>query len=219
MLFPNVNDGDTLVFALPPDKQTKQLLSLMNVKVVVKKIPPDACKREILVSVPPASGLQDVLRELSSGAPGETIVAKPDCSQQLWLCGGFALRSVTWAEDFFEELRRGEHPLCIIEGPRVGLRSATEEIIKITRRAEKLGKEPTGFPKAYLSPKELMSELLRISPATKYVISCHMKGFGVPKEDREQYERFPEVLKVIGRTDSAANQKYLSGLIRKLYPQ
>ena len=214
MQLPDVKEGETIIFTLAPAKEIKQLLSFLKVKVVVKKLGPGVGKREILVYGAGAEGLKTALVSLASGAQAEHGIPRADCSQQLWICGDYSLRLVSWAEDLIEELARGRHPLCVIDGGhRVALRSGAEECIRQART-----RNPTlNHPKTHYKPEELLSELVRISPASRYVFSCHMKGQGIPREDRAQYEKCPAVVKVMGRTDSPANQKYLSELIRKLY--
>lgn len=212
MQLPEFKEGETISFTSPPAKDIKRLLSLLKVKVIVKQSGASS-KDEVLLYGAGADGLKALLVQLAPGATLQHFVAKPDCSQQLWVCGDFALRSVSWAEDLFQELNRARHPLCIIDGAhRVALRSGAEEYIRLARK----GKPLTDAPKTHYQPSELVSELVRISPATRYVFTCHMKGQGINREDRTQYEKFPEVVKVMGRTDSPANQKYLLGLIRKL---
>ena len=206
MQLPDATEGETIVFSAPPAKDIKKLLSVLKVKVVVRKLARTLGKNEILVSGGGADGLKAILPQLGSEAPVEHVVPKPDCSQQLWICGDFALRRVSWAEDLFQELARGKHPLCVIDGHQVTMRSGAEECVRLGRRARKAGKQLTDYPKTHFSPQELVSELVRISPATRYVFTCHMKGQGVSREERAQYERFPEAVKVMGRTDSLANQ-------------
>lgn len=219
MQLPDFKEGETIVFSSPPTKDIKKLLSFLKVKVVIKKLAPGAGKNEILVSGGGVGGLQAILPRLGSGAPVEHVVPKPDCSQQLWICGDFSLRQVSWAEDLFQELARGKQRLCVIDGHHVTLRSGAEECVRLARRTRKAGKQPTDYPKTHYSPDELLPKLVRISPATRYVFTCHMKGQGVSREDRAQYESFPEVVKVMGRTDSIANQKCLLDLISRLYAQ
>jgi hypothetical protein len=113
MQLPAIEEGETIVFSSPPAKDLKQLLSFLKVKVVVKALRPGVGKREILVSGGGADGLKALLPELDSGAPVEHVLPRPDCSQQLWICGDFALRLVSWAEDLFQELARGKHRLCV----------------------------------------------------------------------------------------------------------
>ncbi len=216
---PHVKEGETAVFSSPPAKDVKKLLSSSKVKVRVRKLTPGVGKHEILVSGGGAGGLKAILPQLEPGAPVEYFVPKPDCSQQLWICGNFALRWVLWAEDLFQELARGKHRLCVIEGHQLSIRSGVEELNRRLQKARKAGKELTDYPKTHYGLQELVSELVRISPATRYVFTCHMKGQGVSREERAQYEKFPEVVKVMGRTDSLANQKYLLGLVRRLYAQ
>jgi hypothetical protein len=215
MQLPNVQEGDTIVFSTPPAKDIKKLLSVLKVKVVLRKLA--QAKNEILVSGGGADGLKALLPQLSPKSPVDHVVPKPDCSQQLWICGDFSLRLVSWAEDLFQELARGKHPLCVIDGHHVTLRSGAEETVELARKARKAGKQLTDYPKAHFSPRELVSELVRISPETRYVFTSHLKGQGVTTEERAQYESFPQVVKVMGRTDTPANQRYLLSLARKLY--
>jgi hypothetical protein len=213
MQIPEFKEGETLAFTSPPEKDIKQLLSFLKVKVVVKQSGAGS-KREVLLYGAGADGLKALLLELTPGVTIEHFVAKPDCSQQLWVCGNFALRSVSWAEDLFQELAKGRHRLCVIDGGHhVALRSGAEECVRLARKSKLL----TATPKTHLQPSELVSELVQISPGTKFVFTCHMKGQGISRDDRAEYENFPEVVKVMGRTDSPANQKYLLRLIRKLY--
>lgn len=218
MQLPDFKEGESVVFSSPPAKDIKKLLSFLSVDFVVRKLPPELGRSEILV-LGGLHGLEAVLSQLSDGAQVEHVIPKSDCSQQLWVCGNYAVREVMWAEDLFQELATAKHPLCIIEGAHpVALRSGTEELIRRARKTRNPDLMASA-PKVRFTPRELMSELVRISPATKFVFTCHMKGQGVSREDRAQYQQFPEVIKVMGRTDSVANQKYLVGLVRKLYAQ
>ncbi len=208
-------EGETTAFTSPPAKDIKQLLSFLKVKMVVKRPAPRRGKREVLLCGAGADGLKVLLPELAPNVPTEHFVTNPDCSQQLWVCGDFALRSVSWAEDLFQELARGRHALCVIDGGHyVALRAGAEQCVRQARK----GKLLTDPSPTHYTPGKLVSELVRISPATKYVFTCHMKGQGITQKGRTEYGKFPEVVKVMGRTDSPANQKYLLRLIRKLYP-
>jgi hypothetical protein len=218
MQIPDLKEGETVVFSSPPAKDIKQLLSFLKVKVIVRKLCLEVGKNEILACGGGTQEIHAILPQLTSGAAVEHIIPTSDCSQQLWICGDYALRLVSWAEDLFQELARGKQRLCLIDGAHhVALRSGAEDYVQLARRPRLSGRQPVDCPKTHCAPGELVSELVRISPATQYVITCHMKGQGVSREDRAQYERFSEVIKVMGRVDSLASQKYLLGLVRRLY--
>jgi hypothetical protein len=217
MQLPDFKEGATVVFSSPPAKDIKKWLSFLKINFVVRRLPREFGKSEILV-LGGIHGLEAVLSQLGDGAKVEHVIPKPDCSQQLWVCGDFAVREVMWAEDLFQELATAKHRLCVIEGAHpVALRSGAEELIRRARKTRSPDGLMASTQKIRFTPKELLSELVGISPATKFIFTCHMKGQGVSREDRAQYQQFPGVIKVMGRTDSVANQKYLVGLVRRLY--
>jgi len=88
----------------------------------------------------------------------------------------------------------------------------------LRNKAEKAGKPAPEYNKPLgCIPFEILPKLIKQSPSTKYVITCHMRGQGVSKEDRARYARIPQVDKVIARLDSPQHKKYLLGLIRQLH--
>src|SRR3982751_3598316 len=115
MQLPEFKEGETISFTSPPAKDINQLFSFLKIKVVVKE-PRAGGKHELLLYGAGADGIKEIMAKQTPGATTEHFVTKPDCSQQLWVCGDFALRSVSWAEDLFQELARGRHPLAIIDG-------------------------------------------------------------------------------------------------------
>ena len=201
-------DGEeTMVFCSSPDKETRKLLSVLKVKVVVKKLTPGAGKNEILVcGGGPVNGLKQVLAQLGLPAPVEHRVPKSDLSEQLWVCGSYAVRLVTCTKDLFDELDRRKHPLCLIDEQNITVRSVA-------------GRQPADGLAATCAPLEAVPKCVKMSAETKFVITCHVKGHGVSAGDRAKYLGFPQVVRVMGRTDSVANRRLLLTLVRRLYRQ
>ncbi len=212
------NSKQILVFCSPPDKETAKLLKFLKVKVRLEKPAPGMGTHEILVAGGgPISGLKQVLTLLGTPAPLRHFIPQPDCSEQLWVCGGFAVRMVSFSEDLFAELRRGKHRLCVLDAQALTLRAGAEKAIYEAQRAKRLGRKPSYNYRTSYSPLELVPKLVKLSRTTRYVITAHMKGFGIAATDKAQYLKYPQVLRVMGRTDTAANKKVLMNLARDLY--
>ena len=209
-----------MVFCSPPDEETKQLLKFLKIKMMVKRPAPRAGANEILVSGGgPIHGLKDVLAQVGAPAGVEHFIPKPDCSEQLWICGSYAVRLVTCSEDLFEELPRGKQKLCVLDEQNLMVRAAAGKIFEEARKAKgTVDRTPYKFRTIY-TPLELIPKLVKLSPATKYVITCHMKGCGISAGDRARYLEVPQVLRVMGRADSVANKKILTKLASSLYTQ
>jgi hypothetical protein len=210
-------DG-TVFFEEPADKAMLKMYSAMGIKTVVKKRAELLACKEILTVGGPAAGVKEMLPELAGNSTVEHFLTGRDCTQQRWICADWAVRNVMSVEDLLAELKKGKHSLCVLEDQNVVIQANLEEYIALQRKAAKAGKATPEYkkPQGYL-PFEILPKLIGMSTSTKYVITCHMRGQGISKEDRARYAEIPQVAKVIARLDSSEHRKYMLNLIRRLY--
>lgn len=213
------NGRETMVFCSPPDRDTRKLLKFLKVKMLVKKPAPGAGTNEILAAggLLTADGLKAVLTQVEPPARFEWFIPKPDCSQQLWISGSFAVRMVGCSEDLLEELRRGQQKLCVLAHGNLVSRSGARKALEEAREAKRRGKKPSYNYRTNYTAFELIPKLVKLSPGTRYVITCAVRGFGISAADRARYLGFAQVSRVMGWTDSVANKKILVTLVRSIY--
>jgi hypothetical protein len=99
-------------------------------------------------------------------------------------------------------LKAWHDPLCIIEHEHdiTDLNQGEDGL-----RALALPAMPTDrILKAY----DLIRELVPLSPSTKFLVTCHVRGSGVGPE-RAIYKTIPEVVRVFGFLNSTTAQNYL----------
>ena len=83
-------------------------------------------------------------------------------------------------------------------------------MIRLSKHAEIEGSNPF-FPILLILPGLPVLGLLELSnplailPETKYVITSHIRGSGVTKEEKENYRQVPEVIKVMGFINCKTN--------------
>ena len=63
---------------------------------------------------------------------------------------------------------------------------------------------------------DLLPEMIQASPGTRYVITSHIRGSGVTKEEKAIYKKIPEVIKVMGFINSNTNANYLLKVFEKM---
>ena len=208
----------TVFFEEPANKEMLKLYSAMGIKTVVKKPSELLARKEILAVGGPTAGIKEMLPELAGKSTVEHFLAGRDCSQQRWTCGDWAVRNVMSTEDLLGELKKSKHPLCVLEDQNIVIQAHLDEYLALQRKAAKAGKPTPEYKKrqGYL-PFEILPKLIKLSPSTKYVITCHMRGQGVSTEDRARYVQIPQVASVIARLDTSEHRKYLLNLIRQLY--
>jgi hypothetical protein len=213
----NPADG-TVFFEEPADKAMLKMYAAMGIKTVVKKRSELLARKEILTVGGPTAGINEMLPELAGNSSVEHFLTGRDCTQQRWTCGDWAVRNVLSEEDLLAELKKGKHPLCVLEDQNIVIQANLEEYLTLQRKAAKARKPTPAYKKrqGYL-PYEILPKLIKLSPSTKYVITCHMRGQGVSSEDRARYATIPQVANVIARLDSAEHKKYVLSLIRQLY--
>jgi hypothetical protein len=208
--------SDPTFFKEPHDKDILELLFAMEIRTVQKPSKQEA-RKEILAAVPPASHIKEILPELAGGSTVEHSVVGPT-GQQCWTCGDWAVRAILSVEDLLAELKKGEHALCVLEDQNIVIQANLMEYITLQRKAAKAGKPEPEYDKPQgCWPFEILPRLIKLSPSTKYVITCHMRGQGVSREDRARYAKFPQLTKVIARLDSPSHKKFMLNLIRELY--
>jgi hypothetical protein len=174
--------------------------------------------KEILcATVPPAFQIKGMLPELANGSAVKDSLAGRR-TQQRSTRGDWAVRAVLSVEDLLAEIKKGKHPLCVLEDQSIVTQANLEEYLTLHRKAAKASEPAPEYkkPLGYL-PFEILPKLIKASPSTKYIITCHMLGQDVSKEDRARYGKFPQVAKVIARLDSPPHKKFLLNLIRQLY--
>jgi hypothetical protein len=173
--------------------------------------------KEILAAVPPAFHIKEMLPELANGSVVKHSVVGAG-TQQRWTCGDWIVRTIMTVEDLLAELKKGMHPLCVLEDHDIVIRANLEQYIRLRNKAKKSRKSAPRYNKPLgCLPIEILPKLIKASPSTNYVITCHRRGQGVSKEDRARYAKFPQVAKVLARLDSPVHKEYLLGLIRQVY--
>ncbi len=123
-------------------------------------------------------------------------------------------------DDILKELEKNTPPICIIEH-EFGFLEMTKQyrnklFAKFFRdifKSSEMSPESVEQFRAY----DLLPEMIKISPDTKYVITSHIRGSGITKEEKENYKQIPEVIKVMGFINCKTNINYLLKLFNKIY--
>jgi hypothetical protein len=125
-------------------------------------------------------------------------------------------------DELLLELARGQQAVCILE-------HEVPPVDPLKEIGQLLGKGATAKAKASLHKKlalaharrvtayELLPELVKRSPNTKFVITSHTRGFGLSPKERALYKKRPEVVKVMGFVNSWGNTVYLLKLFSRVY--
>ena len=108
-----------------------------------------------------------------------------------------------------DTLKAWRHPLCIVEHKTPHWPAVSEIFTWLHWPDVKM---PSKIDKAY----ELLPEWIECSPDTRYIITLHERGTGVGKE-RKFYERFPQVISVIGFLDTTSGHNLLYREIKRLW--
>lgn len=129
------------------------------------------------------------------------------------------MKVATSEKQLFHKLKKHKPPICILED-EMALQSRMGRINKFIL-ADKFGLKDFTWenlvPSKLTQAHEMLPELIKISPETKYVIVSHIKGCGISREDREIYKTFPQVVKVLGFISSKGNWDYLLKLLSRVY--
>ncbi len=132
------------------------------------------------------------------------------------------MRNAHTQQHLLTELARGQQPICVIEHevpeldplkevghflargatPRVKAALHKEVVLAMSRRST-----------AY----DLLPQLIKCSPQTRFVITSHTRGFGLSPQQRALYKARPEILKVMGFVNSSVNTVYLLKLLSRVY--
>jgi len=219
-LFPIAPDKPA-VFGVTPDKTVKKFLTWLGTEVIVAEPyrERDGHSEVLACGAPPAMSIARLIPQYWPGERVEHLIVRPDCSQRVWTCGPLTLRQVSCVEDLLVELARRKPPLCVLEHHNIAIRAAMEEYLKLLDSTSDPQKRLAFQKKLDRSAFELLPELIRISPATRFAITSHERGSGISRNDRAKYVAFKEVVMIMGRPDSAPHKKQLFNLIRRLYPQ
>lgn len=123
-------------------------------------------------------------------------------------------------EDILKVLKENAPPICIIEH-EFGFLEMTKQyrnklFSKFFGDIFKASEMNPGSVKQ-LCAYDLLPEMIKINPGTKYVITSHIRGSGVTKEEKEKYKKNPEVIKVMGFINCKTNINYLLKLFNKTY--
>ena len=128
------------------------------------------------------------------------------------------LRIANDKAEILNELKKNKPPICIIEHD-FGFIEMVEQFRSnlftkffgdIFKSSEKKT-ESIEQLKAY----NLLPEMIQTSPETRYVITSHIRGSGITKEEKTIYKEFPEVIKVMGFINSNTNISYLLNLFHR----
>lgn len=130
------------------------------------------------------------------------------------LPGKVRMKEAHWSEPLIRQLRRGKHPLCVME-EYVSTRNPVPAIRRVLGRGPNPTLRNLGYTD-FTCALNLLPELAEASPETRFVIACHSRC-GVTKEDRAAFEARPEVLKVIGFVNSKRNTQFLLKTMRRIY--
>ena len=102
-----------------------------------------------------------------------------------------------------KELSKAIYPLAILE-------HLTIYGLHFRRFLRRLNTDNLEVYRAY----ELLPDLIKASPETKYIITCHRSGIG---KEKESYECYPNVIKTMGGISSQRNSKFIIRTINNLY--
>ena len=130
------------------------------------------------------------------------------------LPGEVRMKEAHWIEPLVRQLRRGEHPLCVME-EYVSIRNPVPAIRRLLGRGPNPNLRNLGYVELTCAVN-ILPDLVEASPETRFVIACHSRC-GVTKKDRDAFERRPEVLKVIGFVNSKRNSQFLVKTMRGIY--
>ena len=127
-------------------------------------------------------------------------------------------------DDLIKELSRGHQPICVVEH-----KVPTSETVQDCAKLFPNGRGGLNV-KAFVSNLSsswgtkfgttayaLLDELNAASPETKFIVTSHIRGSGIPPEQRARYKQRKEVLKVMGFTNSPVNYRYLMSLFSRVY--
>jgi len=123
-------------------------------------------------------------------------------------------------EDILKELEKNIPSICIIEH-EFGFLEMTKQYRNrlFAKFFEDIFKSSEMSPESVEQFRacDLLPKMIRVSPETKYVVTSHIRGSGVTKEEKEIYRQIPEVIKVMGFINSQTNIDYLLKLFNKTY--
>jgi hypothetical protein len=100
------------------------------------------------------------------------------------------------------EIKRHKPPMCIVEhevpdaDPINWLNREFGGVLN-----DLLRRTAATFSKC-VTALELLPEMTELSPGTKFVITSHWRGFGIPKAEKQLYRDHPAVVKVLGFLNS-----------------
>lgn len=130
------------------------------------------------------------------------------------------LRIANDKAEILNELKKHKPPICIIEHD-FGSLEMMEHFRRnlLTKFFGDIFKSSIEKPESIRQFKayDLLPEMIQASPETRYVITSHIRGSGITKEEKTVYKKFPEVMKVMGFTNSKTNIDYLLNLFHAYY--
>ena len=121
-------------------------------------------------------------------------------------------------DSLLREIDVGKHPVCLIEhevaemDPKEVLSALIDPDVSdvlMSRFQLSLSNNLTAY--------KLLPDLIDRSPNTKFVITSHVRGSGIPSEVKSLYKRVPEVAKVMGFINANSNYRYLLKLFSRVY--
>ncbi|HAV64877.1 MAG TPA: hypothetical protein DCY13_21220 [Verrucomicrobiales bacterium] len=123
-------------------------------------------------------------------------------------------------DELFLEIRRHKPLLCLVEH-QVPVVSVADQLNAIfsgsgVDMSDLAGNQAFGLGDQAVA-RELLPELKKLSPDTKFVVTCHIRGGGMGKEERRKYSDARGVERVVGFINSTNHSAFLIKLISKVY--
>lgn len=122
-----------------------------------------------------------------------------------------SMRQAHTRDELFEALWQCHPPVCIVEHKILSvdpIKALTETQLDAATLAA-----ITQLFRTY----ELLPELARLSPETKFVITSHIRGSGLSRAEHALYRQREEVIKVMGFVNGTSNTIYLLKLLSRVY--
>jgi hypothetical protein len=124
---------------------------------------------------------------------------------------GLSMRGAHSRDELLEALAQSQPPICLVEHKVLSI-----DPMKVLQ-GNQWDSSIVNALKNIVTAYELLPELTKRSPETKFVITSHNRGGGIPRADKALYKTRPEVIKVMGFVNETSNIFYLLKLLSRVY--
>ena len=127
--------------------------------------------------------------------------------------------SVVFKEELLATLAVHQPPLCVLEWQIavMGTRKNTAKWSADGTMARVPPLHTAAFTESFIPAHEVFEEAFSRSPPTRFIITCHNKGYDVVKAHADEYMRHPAVIKRMGFINGFSNMRYLAKLFTRTY--